>query len=341
MMDLKEVIFALCSAQGVSGSEESAAAVAARYLDPYADVRTDSNGNLFATLGNPDAEKTILLDAHLDRIGLIVTDINDNGFVKVDKCGGMDIRVLQNAVLATENGLQGTVCSLPPHLSDGSEDKATPVNKIWLDFGRTYDEVSREISIGDRLTFAERPTELLGGKITSPALDNRCSVAALIRVAELLSGREYDYRVVILLSAQEETYGSGAMTGAYQIDADEAIVVDVSFANQPDVSGQYGNIELNKGPMIGYSPILNRQMTDRLKALAESEGIPFQYEAMSGRTGTNADHISVTKGGVKTAMLSIPERYMHTQAEVMHPDDAQRTAELITAYILSGGAFND
>ena len=212
-MDLKEIIFALCSAQGVSGSEESACAVAARYLEPYSEVRTDHNGNLFATLGNPDAKKTVLLDAHLDRIGLIVTDINDKGFVKVDKCGGMDIRVLQNAVLTTEDGLTGTVCSLPPHLSDGSEDKATPINKIWLDFGMSYEEVSRKISVGDKLTFREQPTELLGGKITSPALDNRCSVAALIRVAELLSGRELDYKVIILLSAQEETYGSGAMTG--------------------------------------------------------------------------------------------------------------------------------
>ena len=181
----------------------------------------------------------------------------------------------------------------------------------------------------------------MGGKITSPALDNRCSIAALIRVAELLSGKELDYKVVILLSAQEETYGSGAMTGAFQIDADEAIVVDVSFANQPDVSGQYGSIELDKGPMIGFSPILNRKMTQKLKSLAEAEEIPFQYEAMSGRTGTNADHISVSKGGVKTAMLSIPERYMHTQVEVIHPEDVERTAKLIALYILSGGAFDD
>ena len=340
-MNLKEVIFELCSAHGVSGSEESAASVAARYLEQLAGVRTDSNGNLYATLENDEAKKTILLDAHLDRIGLIVTDINDNGFVKVDKCGGMDIRVLQNAVLATEDGLQGTVCSLPPHLSDGSEDKATPINKIWLDFGMTYEEISKRIFIGDKLTFCNQPAELLGGKITSPALDNRCSIAALIRVAELLSGKELDYKVVILLSAQEETYGSGAMTGAFQIDADEAIVVDVSFANQPDVSGQYGSIELDKGPMIGFSPILNRKMTQKLKSLAEAEEIPFQYEAMSGRTGTNADHISVSKSGVKTAMLSIPERYMHTQVEVIHPEDVERTAKLIASYILSGGAFDD
>lgn len=340
-MDIKEIIFAVCKAQGVSGSEETAAEVAARYLEPYAEVETDSNGNLYATLGNKNAGRTILLDAHIDRIGLIVTDINDKGFIKVDKCGGMDIRVLQNAVLTTEDGLTGVVCSLPPHLSDGSEDKATPINKLWLDFGMSCEEINKKISIGDKLTFCEQPTELLGGKITSPALDNRCSAAALIRVAEMLSGRDLKYKVVILLSAQEETYGSGAMTGAFKIDADEAIVVDVSFANQPDVSGQYASVELCEGPMLGYSPILNKAMTGKLKSIAECEGIPLQYEAMSGRTGTNADHISVTKGGVKTAMLSIPERYMHTQAETMHPNDAELTAKLIASYIMSGGAFDD
>ena len=93
--------------------------------------------------------------------------------------------------------------------------------------------------------------------------------------------------------------------------------------------------------MIGFSPILNRKMTQKLESLAEAEEIPFQYEAMSGRTGTNADHISVSKSGVKTAMLSIPERYMHTQVEVIHPEDVERTAKLIALYILSGGAFDD
>ena len=153
-MELKEVLFALCSAHGVSGSEDSAFAAAKRYLEPVSEsISTDANGNLYAIAGNPQAKKTILLDAHLDRIGLIVTDINDKGFVKVDKCGGIDIRTLQNTVFETADGVKGTVCCLPPHLSDGSEDKASPISKTWLDFGMTAGEVKRHIKIGDVLTF--------------------------------------------------------------------------------------------------------------------------------------------------------------------------------------------
>ena len=340
-MDLREVIIALCSAHGVSGSEESAAAVAERYLSAFARIQTDTNGNLYATFGYPEAKKNILLDAHLDRIGLIVTDINEKGFAKVDKCGGMDVRVLQNAVLVTEGGLCGTVCCLPPHLSDGNENKATPMDKVWIDFGLPYEEVVRHVRIGEKLTYFEKPVQLLNGKISAPALDNRCGVAALIKVAEMLSGETLPYQVTILLSAQEETYGSGSMTGTFRVEPDEAIVVDVSFAAQPDISGVYAGIGLQKGTMIGISPILNKKMTEKLLALAQSKAIPFQYEVMSGRTGTNADHIAITKGGFKTAMLSIPERYMHTQAEVIHPDDVAATADLIAAYIRSGGAFHD
>ena len=341
-MEIKEVLFDLCAAHGVSGSEESAFAVARRYLEPFArSVYSDANGNLYAELGDPKAAKTLLLDAHLDRIGLIVTDIDDNGFVKVDKCGGVDIRTLQNTVFESETGLKGTVCCLPPHLSDGSEDKANPINKTWLDFGMPAEEVKKQLSVGDVLTFCTEPAELLGGKLTAPALDNRSGVASLIRVAELLSGKSCPYRVTILLSSQEETFGTGAATGAFRADADEAIAVDVSFANQPDISGQYAGISLKKGPMIGIAPILSRQMSNRLIALAKERSIPFQREPLAGRTGTNADRIALTRSGVRTALVSIPEKYMHTQSEVIHPDDVENTARLIAAYILSGGAFDD
>ena len=341
-MELKEVLFALCAAHGVSGSEDSAFAAARRFLEPFAEsIYYDANGNLYYTAGNQQAEKTLLLDAHLDRIGLIVTDINDKGFVKVDKCGGIDIRTLQNTVFETANGVKGTVCCLPPHLSDGSEDKASPISKTWLDFGMNAGEVKQHLKIGDVLTYAAKPAMLLCGKITAPALDNRCGVAALIRTAELIYGKECQYKVVILLSSQEETYGTGAATGAFRINADEAIVVDVSFANQPDVSGQYAGISLQKGPMVGIAPVLNRQMGNKLIALAKEQKIPYQLEPIAGRTGTNADRIALTKAGVRTAMVSIPERYMHTQAEVIHPDDVENTARLIAEYILCGGAFDD
>ena len=336
-MNIQELIFNLCTARGVSGDENAAASVAEQYLAAFAETSVDCNGNVIAVCGNPSAEKTILLDAHLDQIGLIVTDINENGFVKVAACGGIDVRTLQNEVFETKDGARGTVCCLPPHLSDGSESKAEPMSKVWLDFGMSREEVQEHLETGDTLTFSEKPAMLLNGRITSPALDNRSSVAAMIAAGELVKDAQ-DYKVVILLSVQEETYGTGAATGAFSQEPDEAIVVDVSFASQPDVSGQYAGIELGKGPMIGIAPILNRDMTDTLAKLAQSLDMPFQYEPLPGSTGTNADKITVSRCGVKTALISIPERYMHTQSEVLDPADVENTARLIAAYILRGGS---
>lgn len=343
-MNIKELIFELCSVFGVSGSEEPAIAVAKKYLDNIAETTTDNNGNLYAVFGNKNAEKTILLDAHIDRIGFMVTDIDENGFVKVDKCGGIDVRTLQDSelVLQNDSSISGIVCCLPPHLSDGKEDKAAPISKTSVDFGMPYGEVAKHIKIGDLLTYKTSPKTLLGNRISSSALDDRCGVAALIRCAELLSdASDLKYKIVILLSSQEETYGTGAKTGAYKIDANEAIAVDVSFASQPDITGMYSKIELTKGPMICISPILNKPMSDKLTEIAKKLNIPYQLEPISGITGTNADHISVSKSGVKTAVVSIPQKYMHTPAEVIDTDDVENTARLIAEYIKNGGAFGD
>lgn len=341
-MDLKKLIFELCEAPGVSGNEKPVHEIIKKHISPFAETSVDCNGNLFATLGNENAEKTILVDAHIDRIGFIVTDIDDNGFVKIDGCGGVDTRVLQNTELVTQDGseLYGVVCCLPPHLTDGSEDKAEPLSKTWIDFGMPREELIKYINPGDVLTFGSKPATLLGDKITAPALDNRCGAAALIKMCELLSGKEMDYRVTVMFSSQEETFALGAKTGAFMHDADEAIVVDVSFAAQPDISGLYSKIGLSKGAMIGISPILNREMTDRLIGLAQDKEIPYQLEPLASSTGTNADHIACTKSGIKTALVSIPQRYMHTQQEVISVSDVENTARLLAEYILSGGIAN-
>ncbi len=338
-MNLEEIIFDLCSVQGVSGNETAALDRAREYLEPLAEEAfSDSNGNLFAVLGSSKADKTILLDAHLDRIGFIITGFDDNGFVKIDRVGGVDVRTLQDSVLISENGLKGTVCCLPPHLSDGSEDKATPIDKTWVDFGLSADEVKKRLSIGDTLTFSACPHRLLGDRITAPALDDRCGAAALIRAAELIDTQLY--KVMIMLSVQEETFGTGAKTGTFAVDPDEAIAVDVSFASQPDVSGFYGKIELGKGPMICVSSVMDRAMSKKLIAVANENDIPYQLEPISGATGTNGDNIAVSKGGVKTAVVSVPQRYMHTPVEVISLADVENTARLIAGYINCGGAFN-
>lgn len=343
-MNTEELIFDLCSVCGVSGSEEPAVKAAKQYLTDFAEVKTDNNGNLFAILGNRDAKKTILLDSHIDRIGFMVTGIDDSGFVKVSKCGGIDLRTLQDTEVILQNSpnMTGVVCCMPPHLSDGNEDKAVPIDKAWIDFGLPYNEVVAALSIGDVLTFKSKPRKLLNNKIASSCLDNRCGVAALVMCAEILSKcKDLEYKIVILLSVQEETFAAGAKTGAFSIDADEAVSVDVSFASQPDVSGQYSGINLAKGPMICISPVLNRRMSDKFIETAKVSHIPYQLEPVSGLTGTNADSIAVSKAGIKTAVISIPQKNMHTPNEIISIEDVENTAKLISEYIKCGGAFND
>ncbi len=340
-MNTKNLIFDLCSVYGVSGFEEPAVLKAKKYLERFAEVKTDSNGNLTAYISSQAAHKTILLDAHIDRIGFIVTGIDDDGFVRVDKCGGVDVRTLCDCeiVLQKNPNIKGVVCCMPPHLTNGSEDKADDLDKIRIDFGMSAEQAKSLFSLGDVLTFESKPVELLNGRIASAALDNRCSAAVLIMCAEKLHReKNLPYNIEILLSSQEETYAKGAKTGAFSSDADESVVVDVSFASQPDVSGFYSSIELGAGPMIGISPTLDKQITNKLISLAQTENIPYQLETLSASTGTNADHISTTKGGIKTALVSIPQRYMHTQNEVIEIADAENTARLICEYILTGGA---
>ena len=336
MDKIKEIIFKLCSTSGVSGHEQPALETAKTLLEPYAEISFTNNGSLIAIIENNNSENSIMLDAHIDRIGFVVTDINDEGFVKLDKCGGIDSRVLTNARIMANNdpSFIGTICCLPPHLTDGSEDKAIPISKLWADFGATKKEVTKHINIGDTLTFLSEPKSLIGNRITAPALDNRCGVAVLIRVAQLIKNKSLKSKVIILLSSQEET-------AAFSVDPDEAIAVDVSFASQPDVSGLYSDIELDEGPMICVSSILDKKMSTDLIECAKRNNIPYQIEPIAGRTGTNADSISISKSGIRTAVVSIPQRYMHTPVEVISLSDVENTAELLASYILEMGEKND
>ncbi|MCH5298301.1 MAG: M20/M25/M40 family metallo-hydrolase [Ruminococcus sp.] len=339
MNEIKDLLFNLCRLSGVSGSEKSVSKFCEDYLAKYAEVQTDYNNNVIATLGNKNAEKTILLDAHIDQIGFIVTEITDDGFLRVDKCGGVDLRTVLDApvIVHGKEDISGVVCCMPPHLSDGNEDKAPEIDKVIIDLGLPADRVNEFVSVGDTITFYAEPKQLLGNRITAAALDNRAGVATLLKVCECISKKELNYKVVVLLSCQEETFATGAKTKAFYVEPDECISVDVSFAAQPGVSGQYSNIALGKGPMLCTSPNLNKPMFNKFKELCEQSGVSYQIEVCNGRTGTNADHIAVTKSGVKTAVVSIPERNMHTQAEIVDLSDINDAARLISDYIISGG----
>ena len=330
-----ELLKRLCTAKGVSGREENVCKLIKEEISKYADEAfIDKNNNVIAKIGNT-AEHNIMLDAHLDEIGFIVTYIDNKGFLKVSQCGGMDYRVVQDTrfkVLTESGEITAVACCLPPHLADGGEDKAPDADSIYLDTGLPVQRVRELVNIGAVVAYDTKPIVLLNNRFTCCSTDNRASCALLLRVAELIKENPVNSGVTFAFTSQEETYGKGAATAAYNIYPDEAVSVDVSFASQSGVDPSECG-ELGKGAMICISPVLSRRMSFRFISLAKENNIPYQLEVTGGLTGTNGDKISVTRSGIPTAVISIPQRNMHTGVEIVSIDDIESIAQLLYEYI--------
>lgn len=322
----------LTGAVGVSGAENNIQEVLCDLLKEYGTVSVDSMHNVCCTFGEG---KHFLLDAHLDEIGMIVKAITDDGFLKFDRCGGLDARMMlasEVSVWTAEGERRGVISTLPPHLQQGEDSKKVPeFAELAIDIGMTKEEAAQCVALGDRVTFRRNFTKLLGNQVSSSVLDDRSGCAAIILALEQLKG--VNAKVTALFSSQEEVGTRGAKVAPYGKAVDEAIAIDVSFGYSP-LCKKTDCGEIGKGPMIGFSPILNREMSNSLVAVAEKQQIPFQKEIMGGgHTGTNADVISVSESGIPTALVSIPEKYMHSPIEVVDVTDVENTAALLAAYI--------
>lgn len=330
----------LCGVTGVSGAERDAAQAAAELLRRYAeDVSVDGFGNVvgFIKSGVPDA-KTLMLDAHIDQVGLIVTYIDEKGFLSVGSCGSIDVRTLlaQSVTVHGKQAVQGVVSTLPPHVQ--KDNKAPEIGDIYVDIGMTREQAERVISLGDRITVNSRFRELCGSRVSSPAIDDRSGVCAILAALEMLKDKTPGYDLAVCFSAQEETGERGVKQAAFRIRPDEAIAVDVSFGTTPDSSPK-DTARLGSGVMIGFSAGLDKGMSNSLRELAKARNIPFTCEIMPSSTGTNADAVGVTGSGVKCCTLSFPIRYMHTSVETVDLNDIESTARLICEYV-AGGAGN-
>jgi endoglucanase len=331
-MNTKELLYKLTSAVGVSGAEENITELLADILREYGEVSTDDKNNVFCTFGSG---YHFLLDAHLDEIGMIVTSITDDGFIKVAPCGGIDKRMLLSSEVSiwTENGeVRGVFTNIPPHLQKADDEKKVPsFDDVSIDIGMKKEEAEKAVALGDTVTFKRNFTELLGTQISASVLDDRSGVAAIILALDEL--KDINAKITVMFSSQEETGMTGSKVGPYGKNVDEAIAVDVSFGYSP-LCKKTDCGEMGKGAMIGISPILDNAMSQALIQLAKDESIPYQLEVMGGnRTGTNADAISISESGIKTALISIPEKYMHSPIEIVDTKDVESVARLIAAYV--------
>ena len=333
-MDLKKLCFALSEKNGTSGDERAACAYAKELLSEYMDAEIDVLGNVVGTMGG--GKTHVLLDAHIDQIGLVVRHIDDKGFLLIDKVGGPDLRVLTGAevVVHGKEDIFGVISSVPPHLQKGdSKNEGVDLKTLAVDIGYSKDKAMELVEIGDRVTLKTPQMELLGDRIVSGSFDDRCCIAVILRALELTKGKLNNLKLSVMFSVQEETGGSGAKTGSFSLMPDIAIALDVGFGDDP-YTDKTQTITLGKGPSIGISPTLDRVLTKELKDLCTEKNIPYQHDVMGGRTGTNADSINNTGCGVKTALLSVPLRYMHTGCEVISVEDIDNTAKLLAEYLL-------
>ncbi|WOC32136.1 MULTISPECIES: zinc-binding metallopeptidase family protein [Caproicibacterium] len=336
-MKVERILKTLCAAVGTSG-DEAAPVREALGLTGLPDGQVDALGNGSVTLGAADARLHLLLEAHMDQVGMVVTSVEEHGFLHFANCGGADARVMPGCpvrVFASEAAqpLLGVVGSVPPHLNKDGTDKVPKTEDMTIDLGLPAAKVNVQVRPGDRVVPVYTPKMLLGTRMASAALDDRAGAAALVRCAQMLQKVALPgVKVTFLFSTREEVGGQGARTAAYTADAEQAICVDVSFAAQPGVKPEV-SWKLGGGVMIGAAPILNRAMGRKLAALAQRESIPYKWDVMGGSTGTNCDEVAVARGGVQTALLSIPERSMHTPAEVVDLQDVEDTARLMAVYV--------
>lgn len=340
MESIKNTLFSLAKAVGISGQEEAAANEAMRLLQKYMSARTDSLGNV---IGKKEGSGNgILLDAHLDTIGLVVTSVHENGFLHVDKCGGADIRTLcaHDVTVHGKKDIYGVITSTPPHLMKDAGKKAPEFCDIMIDTGIDGDKIFELVSPGDRVSFSTPYREMQNGILCGAYFDNRAGISTVLRALEILEEKNYGGKIEVLFSSREEVGGSGASAAGFNSSAQECICFDVSFAKTA-ATPKSVTAQQSKGVMIGFSPILDYPMCRNLEKIAKEKNIDFQYEIMPDSTGTNADHIATSAGGKKTALLSLPIKNMHTGAETVSLKDIESAARLTAEYIISGGDKND
>jgi endoglucanase len=340
-MPVPEMLASLLTAAGPSGHEGAAARAWREGCEPWAtDVRADSVGSSMARVPGTAGGPTLAVIGHIDEIGVHVSHIDDDGYLRFGEVGGWDPVVLvgQRIRIATRSGdIAGVIGRKPIHLLRGPDREKVPqIKDLHIDIGaKDGDEARTMVRIGDVGVIDVQPVQLPGDRLVSRALDNRigCFVAAeAARLVAEAGGAPGD--VVALAVVQEETNFGGSRTSAFSLDPDLAIVVDVTFAtDQPGIDlGPITKHPLGSGPVVARGTVLHPAVTELLYETAEREGVEFTVESLGRSTGTDADAVTIARGGIPTGLVSVPIRYMHSPVELVSMADIDAAARLIAAF---------
>lgn len=338
-MDLLNLVSELSRIDAPSGFEDAVAERISDILRPCVDeVRRDVLGNVIAVkrCGKRNAMK-ILLDAHMDEVGFIVTG-SEEGFLKFSLLGSIDPRNLPGCeiTLLTKDPIYGVIACLPPHILSGEErEKAIAVKDLYIDVGLP----DGQVPIGTVGVFKGSFKNLGQDCISGKALDNRLCLAIMLDTVTRLKDARLTMDLYVMASVQEELGTRGAGVGAFGILPDCCIAIDVTHARTPDAP-KTGVYKAGEGPTIGLGPNMNRKFSQKLIETCQKSSIPYQIEVMAGSSGTNAWPIQISREGVATAVLSVPLKYMHSPVEVARLSDALYASDLLTQLLREWGNEN-
>ncbi len=324
----------------VSGCEETNQKLALEYLRDIAEEqKCDAVGNAYSLI-HRDATCSVMLSAHMDEIGFRIVQINDDGMIKVQEAGGVYPALYAGAPMQiiheTEDGIVcvPACCTFSDELLKNSDVKD---RDLVLDIGASSrEEAERVVSVGDPVCADTHARELLNGRITSRALDDKAGVYVILEAARKAIGKGTSCGIIAHTSVGEESSGRGAWFAGTLMKPSCCIAVDVTWAN--DCPGgdpaKNGDVRLGKGPVLCMSGMVNKKMNALLKKTAAECGIPVQYETAGGRTYTDGDVLTMTGNGIPMALVSIPLRYMHSSVEAADLKDIEQCIELIAEFLL-------
>lgn len=335
----REFLKRVLTTPSTTGFEEKVQQLVREYARQFADtVRTDVHGNVIAAR-NPDAPLRVMLAGHCDQIGLIVNYIDEHGYIYVLTVGGWDIQNLIGVrikIWTTNGPVDGVIGKKPIHLMDDDDRKKVPkIKDIWIDIG-AKDKADAEsvVSVGDPITVELEYRELRNNLIAAPATDDKAGMWVAMEALRRIDPAKLKVGVFAVSTVQEEVGLRGSRTSSFGIDPHVGIATDVTFATDcPTIEKkQNGDVKLGGGPVLTKGPNMTVKLVNALIAVAKTHEIPIQIVADGRITGTDAGSIQVNRSGVATALISIPNRYMHTPVEMISLDDIDHAADLMARY---------
>lgn len=330
---MRKLIKQLSDLRGISGFEYRLNNEIKKMLEPYADeVRTDALGNVIAIkrCGKKNAP-SIMVEAHCDEIGLMVTSVTKEGFITFANVGGVDPRILPSLEVTVHGrrDIFGVVGIKPAHLLE--DGKSVKIRDMAIDTGLSADEVKELVSVGDSITIAQSVGKIGSRQWSGKTLDDRASLAAVIQLMKNLKNVQLFADVYAVAAVQEEVGCRGGKVAAYGINPTMAIAIDVTHGITPDNSD--GAFELGSGAVVAVGPNIHPMLSKRLFETAKKHKIKTETEVEGGDTGTDAWEMQVAADGIPTALLSIPLKYMHTSVETLAVSDVEAVTELLENFI--------